>query len=449
MSAVKPLDGVRVIDLTVVWAGTFAATLLADLGAEVIKVENIHVWQPMTRGGVARPPAAALTAGAGWAMGYPYGVPGERPWNYPPTFVQMFRNKYSVTIDLLSDAGREAFGRLVERSDALVENNAAGTLEKLGIGPDFLRAHRPDLIALRMPAYGQSGPYREARALGVHLESVMGHTMLRGYPDLDPSYITAIFSGDYVAGAHGAFAIMAALRHRRRTGEGQFIELAQAECAGGMLAQAFMDYALNGVVQERIGNASLDGDAPHGVYPARSQGDMGDVGDASDGGDRWISITVLNDAQWRGLRAAMGDPDWAQAAELETAEGRRAAQDQIDRELSAWTAQRDDYELFHLLQSHGVPAAPVLAAPRVLDDPHVQARGLNHVRTLADGVGPFRFNGPFYRFEETPVDLFKPPAALGEDNEYVYGEILGYSAEQIAAMEAAGQIGRDYDPDIP
>lgn len=443
MSPVKPLDGVRVIDLTVVWAGTFAATLLADLGAEVIKVENIHVWQPMTRGAVARPPAAAIAAGAGWATGYPYGAPGERPWNYPPTFVQMFRNKYSVTIDLLSEAGREAFGRLVERSDALVENNAAGTLEKIGIGPDFLRAHRPDLIALRMPAYGQSGPYREARALGVHLESVMGHTMLRGYPDLDPSHITAIFSGDYVAGAHGAFAIMAALRHRRRTGEGQFIEMAQAECAGGMLAQAFMDYALNGVVQERRGNASLDGDVPHGVYPARSEGDAGD------GGDRWISITVLNDAQWRGLRTALGDPSWAAGAALETAEGRRAAQELIDRELSAWTAERDDYELFHLLQSHGVPAAPVLAAPRVLDDPHVQARELNHVRTLADGVGPFRFNGPFYRFERTPVDLFKPPAALGEDNDYVYGEVLGYSAEEIAAMESAGQIGRDYDLDIP
>ena len=443
MSPRKPLDGVRVIDLTVVWAGTFAATLLADLGAEVIKVENIHVWQPMTRGGVARPPAAAIAAGSGWATGYPYGVPGERPWNYSPTFVQMFRNKHSVTIDLLSDAGREAFGRLVERSDALVENNAAGTLEKIGIGPDFLRERRPDLIALRMPAYGQSGPYRDARALGVHLESVMGHTMLRGYPDLDPSYITAIFSGDYVAGAHGAFAIMAALRHRRRTGEGQFIELAQAECAGGMLAQAFMDYALNRRVQQRIGNASLEGDVPHGVYPARSEGD------SADGGDRWISITVINDEQWRGLRAAMGDPAWARGAALDSAEGRRAAREQIERQLSAWTAQRGDYDLFHLLQSHGVPAAPILAAPRVLDDPHVQARGLNHERTLADGVGPFRFNGPFYRFEQTPVDLHKPPAALGEDNDYVYGEVLGYSAEEVAAMRAAGQIGRDYDPDIP
>ncbi len=445
MTARKPLAGVRIIDLTVVWAGTFATTLLADLGAEVIKVENIHVWQPMTRGAVARPPAAAIAAGAGggWASGYPDGVPGERPWNYAPTFVQMFRNKYSVTIDLLAEQGREAFGRLVERSDALVENNAAGTLEKLGIGPEFLLERRPELIMLRMPAYGQSGPYREARALGVHLESVMGHTLLRGYPDLDPSYITSIFSGDYVAGAHGAFAVMAALRHRRRTGQGQLIEMAQAECAGGLLAQAFMDYALNGRVQQRIGNGSLEDDVPHGVYAARS------AGDGSDGGDRWISISVLSDAQWLGLRAAMGEPQWAQDAALETLAGRRAARDLIDARLNEWTSQHGDYELFHLLQSHGVPAAPLLSGPRVLEDAHVQARGLNKALTLADGVGPFRFNTPFYRFSETPLDIYKPPVALGEDNDYVYRELLGYSAEEIAAFEAAGQIGRDYDPDIP
>ncbi len=443
MSARKPLEGIRIIDLSVVWAGAFAATLLADLGAEVIKVENVHVWQPMTRGTVARPPHAAIAAGAGWATGYPHGTPGPRPWNHAPSFVQMFRNKYSVTIDLLTDDGREAFGRLVECSDALVENNAAGTLEKLQIGPDFLQQRRQDLIVLRMPAYGQTGPYREARALGVHLESVMGHTMLRGYPDLDPSYITPIYSGDYVAGAHGAFAVMAALRHRRRTGEGQLIEMAQAECAGGMLAQAFMDYSLNGRLQERIGNGSLEDDVPHGVYPARSHGT------GADGGDRWIAITVLNDDHWRGLRSAMRNPEWAAGSELEHIEGRRAARHLIEQELSAWTSERDDYALFHVLQWHGVPAAPILAAPRVLNDPHVQARGLNQACTLADGVGPFRFNGPFYRFEHTPVDLYKPPVALGEDNHYVYGELLGYSAEEIEALETTGRIGLDFDHEIP
>ena len=440
-----PLEGTRVIDLCVVWAGTFATTLLADLGAEVIKVENIHVWQPMTRGGQARPSAEAIRAGAGWAGGYPNSEPGPRPWNYAPTFVQQYRNKHSMTVDLLTEEGREIFARLVERSDALVENNAAGTLEKLGVGPDFLTTARPDLIAVRMPAYGSDGPYRDARALGVHLESVMGHTLLRGYPDLDPSFITSIFSGDYVAGAHAAFAVMAALRHRRRTGEGQFIELAQAECAGGMLAQAFMDYSLNGVVQERIGNRSFDGHAPYGVYPARSE----PGGDGSNGGDRWIAISVLDDEQWRGLRTAMGDPEWTQDPELDVEAGRSARQDELDAQIAEWTEHHDDYELMHLLQEHGVPAAPVLEASRVLDDPHVQSRGLNQPLTLHDGIGPFRFNTPFFRFSETPTEMRKAPVAMGEDNDYIYGEVLGYSAEEIAGFRERGQIGMDFDPDIP
>ena len=438
-----PLEGVRVIDLCVVWAGTFGTTLLADLGAEVIKVENIHVWQPMTRGGQARPSAAMISAGSGWATGYPNAEPGPRPWNYCPTFVQQYRNKHSMTVDLLSEEGREIFARLVERSDALVENNATGTLEKLRIGPDFLQAAREDIIALRMPAYGSTGPYREARALGVHLESVMGHTLLRGYPDLDPSYITSIFSGDYVAGAHAAFAIMAALRHRRRTGEGQIIELAQAECAGGMLAQAFMDYSLNGLLQDRSGNRSVNGHAPYNLYPARSEGN------GTIGGDRWISISVLTDQQWDGLRAAMGDPEWARDPALASEATRWDRHDELDREIAAWTVSRDDYKLMHLLQAHGVPAAPVLEASRIHDDPHVQAHGLNETWDLHDGVGSFRFNTPFIRFEGEGSGMRKPPVALGEDNEYVYREVLGYSDEEVSGFRERGQIGMDYDAEIP
>ncbi len=438
-----PLAGIRVIDLCVVWAGTFATTLLADLGAEVIKVENTHVWQPMTRGGQARPSAALVQAGAGWATGYPNSEPGPRPWNYSPTFVQQYRNKYSMTVDLLSDEGREIFARLVERSDALVENNASGTLEKLGIGPDALRDAREDLVVVRMPAYGSDGPYRDARALGVHLESVMGHTLLRGYPDLDPSYITSIFSGDYVAGAHGAFAVMAALRHRRRTGEGQVIELAQAECAGGMLAQAFMDFSLNGVVQERIGNRSIDGHAPYNLYPARSEGD------GADGGDRWISISVMDDDQWLGLREAMGDPEWARDPDLRHERGRLERHDELDSRIGEWTSTRDDYELMHLLQSHGVPAAPVLEAGRIFDDPHVQHRGLNESHELHDEVGSFRFNTPFYRMSDSELGIRKPPVAMGEDNEYVYRDVLGYSDAEIGGFRERGQIGMDFDLDIP
>ena len=204
-------------------------------------------------------------------------------------------------------------------------------------------------------------------------------------------------------------------------------------CAGGMLAQAFMDYSLNGAVGERIGNRSGDGFAPYNLYPAKPRGG----GDGTSGDDRWISISVMNNDQWQGLKTAMGDPEWAANPAYATNDGRRAAQDQIDAQIAAWTVAWDDYELFHHLQAQGVPAAPVLDSSRVMDDPHVQARGLNTEWTLHDGVGPYRFNTPFYRFSETPVDAHKAPAALGEDNDYVYCDVLGYSDAEGGGIRGA------------
>lgn len=442
MSPHKPLEGVRVIDFTVVWAGTFATLLLADLGADVIKVENVHVWQPMTRGGVARPPQLMMQGDLAWATGYPNNEPGPRPWNYCPTFVQLYRNKRSVTIDATSEEGKEFVRRLVEQSDVFVENNAVGTIEKLGFDYDWLRAAKDDIIMLRAPGYGLTGPYREARTLGVHLESVMGHTLLRGYRDLDPSHTTAIFSGDYMAGAQGAFAVMAALRHRRRTGRGQLIEIPQAEAASPMLAQAFMQYALNGEVPEVQGNRSIYGFAPYNTYPCRSPGD------GHDGGDRWLSLAVLTDDQWRTLRDLMDDPDWARDPAFDTAAGRLARQDDLDERIAAWTAQHDDYDLFHRLQAAGIPAAPVLEASRVFDDAHVRARGLNAPQTLPDGVGTFRFNTPFYKFSETPVGVERPPVAMGQDNADIYTQLLGLTDAEYDALVDRGDAGLDFDDTI-
>lgn len=439
----KPLDGIRVIDFTLVWAGTFNTLLLADLGAEVIKLENTHIWQPMTRGAVARPPQVMMQGDLAWGTGYPHDQPGPRPWNYSPTFVQLYRNKRSVTINAVTPAGRELLARLVAKSDVFVENNAVSTIEKLGFTYDWLRAINPGLIMLRAPGYGLSGPYRDARTLGVHLESVMGHALLRGYRDLDPSHTTAIFSGDYMAGAQGAFAVMAALRHRRKTGHGQLIEVPQAEAASPMLAQAFMDYALNGHQDEVAGNRSIYPYAPYNTYPCDSPGN------ADDGGDRWISIAVTSEEEWEALRAVMGDPAWAAGGAYATMASRLANQDALDREIAAWTVAQDDYELFHRLQTAGVPAAPVLEASRIFEDAHVQARGLNAPQTLHDGVGPFLFNRPFYKFPATPVDVVKPPVALGEDNEYVYKDVIGLSDAEYDALVESGEIGMDFDPEIP
>jgi benzylsuccinate CoA-transferase BbsF subunit len=438
----KPLEGIRVIDFTVVWAGTFATLLLADLGAEVIKVENVRHWQPMTRGGVAHPPESMMQGEAAWATGYPNNEPGPRPWNYCPTFVQLYRNKRSVTIDATTPEGKDLVRRLVAETDVFVENNAVGTIDKLGFDFDELRKAKDDIIMVRAPGYGMTGPYKDARTLGVHLESVMGHTLLRGYRDLDPSHTTAIFSGDYMAGAQGAFAIMAALRHRRKTGHGQLIEIPQAEAASPMLAQAFMEYALNKRIPAVVGNRSIYGFAPSNTYPCLSPGD------GFDGGDRWISIAVTNEDEWAALRQVMGDPEWAQSSDFATAAARIANQDALDEHVAAWTSDRDDYELFHQLQAAGVAAAPVLEASRIFDDAHVKARGLNRPRTLHDEVGTFDFNTPFFNFPETPVGDPRPSVALGQDNEYVYKEVIGVSDEEYDALQAAGALGMDYDETI-
>ncbi|MGB2694447.1 MAG: CoA transferase [Dehalococcoidia bacterium] len=443
MAAHLPLEGVRVLDFCVVWAGPFATMLLGDLGAEVIKIENPHVWQPTTRGLRARPSQQLIESLDASAGGFPNNEPGPRPWNYNPTFVQLYRNKKSMTVDWRTAEGMEIVRRLVAKSDVFVENNVPGTVEKLGMTYEWLRAVRDDMIMVRIPAYGLTGPYADARAFGVHLESVMGHTLLRGYEDRDPSMNRAIYSGDYMAATQAALATMMALWHRTKTGRGQLIEVPQAENAAGLLFQALSDYALNGNVQTRTGNRSVYGDAPYGVYPCAPAGGV------EDGGDRWIAITVTNDDEWHALRQAMGDPEWAQAPDLATKAGRSAQGELLDEKLAAWTSRFDDYELFHKLQAAGVPAAPVLEASRTFDDPHVQARGLFEPQRLHDDVGTFRFMTPFVRLPETPTGIRQPPVQLGEDNEYVYKEVLGVSDAEYERLKADGHISMDFDEGLP
>jgi benzylsuccinate CoA-transferase BbsF subunit len=409
----------------------------------VLKAENPHVMQPMTRGTIARPSKELIARLPAAGGGYPYNDPGPRPWNYHPTFVQLYRNKKSFTVDLRTDEGKEIFGRVVAQSDVVIENNATETMEGLGITYEWLRQWRDDIIMVRIPAYGSTGPYNQARALGVHLESVMGHTLLRGYADDDPSASTPIFSGDYLAGAQAALAVMMAVRHRDLTGEGQLVEIGQAENASAMLAQAFMEYALNRRVPERIGNRSIYGAAPTGIYPCLSHGP------ALENGDRWIAISIASDDDWHALCALMGNPAWALDPAYATNAGRLANHDAIDACLSEWTAAFEDYDLFHALQAAGIDAAPVLDGSRALEDPHAVERGLFQPQTLFDGQGPFRFNTPFFRFPDTPCGVRQAPVALGEHNDYVYREVLGVDDAEYERLVAAGHIAQDFDADIP
>lgn len=429
----QPLRGVRVIDITVVWAGPMATMLLADLGAEVVKVENIHVWQTLARGAVAHPPK--LPPNPASPGTYPNDDPGERPWNRAANCMNVLRNKRSVTIDLRVPEGRRSFEELVRTSDVVYENNVTETMEKLGITYDYLRALRPDIIYVRAPAFASTGPYRNRRAFGVHLEGVTGHSLLRSYPDLDPSTNTTIFAGDFFAGTHGAFAVMAALAYRRKTGKGQLIELPQVETATGMLAQYMMDYSLNGRLHEPIGNRDLHGAVPCGVYPCRGE-------------DRWLALTVGGDEQWMALCDVLGADALAGDPRFATVESRRQHEDALDAALPALTRDWEVHELTRALQARGVAAGPVLDARDAFEDEHLRARGMFQRCYQAD-TGDVDWIGPYIHTESGALPIRTAPVQFAHDNVSIYKELLGYSDAAYDELLEQHHIGDRPDDDLP
>ncbi len=427
-----PLAGLRVLEITVVWAGPYCGSFLADLGAEVIRVESTKTFVPLTRGAAPRLTQAEIDNLPLYSGGTPGRVPGERPFNRSPMFNSHARNKRSMTVNLLDPGGREIFDRLVAISDVLIENNPTETMEKLGISYESLKAVKDDIIMLRMPAYGSTGPYRDYRAHGVHIEGVVGHTMLRGYEDTDPSYNTTVLMSDAAAGAQGAFAVLAALRHRKRTGQGQLVELGQAENVFAFLGEYYMDYLMNGRTHGPTGNRHPR--ALQNCYPCAPAGD-----DA----DRWVVITVYDNEQWRALCDVVGAPDLAADVGMADAAARRARQDEIDARITAWTRTQTPDSVMNILQKAGIPAGAVMNQADVFADPHIQSRRFFQ-EAYQEDCGTHLYPGPLYKMSDTPLSIRRGPVQFGQDNEYVYRELLGYTAEEYAAFESAGHIGTDY-----
>ena len=412
--------------------------LLADLGAEVLKQENQFVWQPSTRAAPGpRIPKAMAQRGPGWVTGLPNSDPGERPWNYHPMFVSLYRNKRSFTLDIRQPEGKEILGRLAAMSDAVLENSAVGTMEKLGISYEWLREQREDIIFLRAPGYGLTGEYANARTMGAHLEGTMGHQILRGYIGSDPNSNSGIFAADYIAAAQIALAIMMAIWHRRNTGKGQFIEMAQAENAAAMFAQAYMNYSLNGEVEQAIGNRSIyasDGQAPCGVYPCLSPGGS-DTGD-----DRWIAITVTSDATWEALRTVMGDPEWAQAPALATGAAGRPPRTCSTRSWRSGPRASRTTSCSRGCRRRAWRRRPCWR-PHACSTTRTCRRATLYLpQELQDDIGIHRYPRPIYDFPESEGGIRRPPVAFGQDNDYVYRELLGVSDEEYARLEVEGHI---------
>lgn len=423
-----PLDGIRVLEMTLVWAGPYCASFLADLGAEVIRVESLATFAPTTRGVRAHPTVDQLRNATLFMGGYPDRQPGDRPWNRSPLFNAHARNKLSMTVDLSKPRGLEIFKDLVKTSDVFVENNVVNRMDRLGISYEMLKELKEDIIMLRMPAYGTTGPYRDFRGFGVHMEGVIGHSLLRGYADMDPSANSSVLMADAAGGSHGAFAVLAALHLRRRTGKGQYIELGQAENAVPMMGQFFMDHSMNGRSATTIGNRHPT--ALQGCYPC-----LGD--------DRWVCITIYDDEEWRSFARVLGDPTWTSDPRFADGPGRLEHHDKIDAHISRWTEQRDNRRVMQLLQAEGVAAGPVMDQRDAYSDPQLMERGMFQ-EAFQEDTGVHLYPRAPYTMSLTPPDIRRGPVRLGEDNEYVYKTVLGYSDAEFAELEAEGHISMDY-----
>ncbi len=430
-----PLEGVRVAAVTVVWAGPHVTQLLAEWGADVIRVEPMNRVQPYSRLSLQRqsPEVQRLSAQSGTTFALtPDLDPGSDPWNRSAAFNAHARNKRAITCDITSPDGHDTFLRLIKECDVLVENNVPETIEKAGITYEELRRVNPNMIMLRMPAFGLDGPYKNFRGFGTHVEGMIGHHHLRGYEDLGPDYTGDAFTADAIAGVMGAFAVTAAVRHRERTGQGQQIEMPLAEAFLPVLGEWILEYTYNNRVAPSQGN-SHPTHAPHGIYPAT-------------GDDNWIAIDIETDEEFVTLNDVLGiqlhrDDRFA------TNEARMEHRRDLDAAIGEATSSWDKFELFHALQGRGVIAGPVMDELEALESEQLAARGWFEEITQA-AAGTHRHPGLLFKMQDTPNQIRRPPPALGEDNDDVYLDLLGYSREEYDALIEKGLVGTTYPEEL-
>jgi crotonobetainyl-CoA:carnitine CoA-transferase CaiB-like acyl-CoA transferase len=399
-----PLEGLRIVEVTTNWAGPVAGRFLADLGADSVKVE----W-------ATRPATRALF----WVG--PFQDLQRQPHHRAMYFQEMNRNKRGVCIDLAKPDGRAAFLELVRHADVVIENNSARVMPNLGLSYEDLRAVNPDIVMVSMSGYGADGPHRDWVAYGANIETTSSLTSITGYPDGQLAR-TTLFYADPVSGNYGTIATLAALRHRARTGEGQWVDISLNEAGVTYCADALLEFQRTG--QLRAPQANRDpAVAPQGVYRCI-------------GTDNWVALTVRSAHEWRRVATLIGRPDLAEDPELDDLAARHARHDELDEAISAWTAGLEQYEVAHALQALGVPAAPVLANWQILPDPHIHARGMYETMVFPV-VGAYPTTTWPWRFSRTPARLARPAPLFAEHNREVLRE-AGLDEEAIDALYVSG-----------
>ncbi len=392
-----PLEGVRLIEATTTWAGPMCGCMFADLGADVIKVEA-------PGGEVARR------------------VPPFLPQSDGLSFMHatVNRNKRSLTLDLRRPEGRDVFLSLAERADVVVENFRPGTLRRWGLGYEDLRERSPRIVYVSISGYGQFGPDHERAGYDPIAQAASGWLSLNGEPGSGPVK-SPTFIGDDVAGLHAAFAALAALRWRDRTGEGQYIDVALLDA---LLFQSngFPTLAASGVPTPRLGNQFVIA-APAGVYRCA---------------DGFVLAGVLLDSHWKILARLIGAPELAEDAELRTAAGRIAQRERVHGLLATYLAGREKAEIVRLFLAEGLPISSVRSYAEAAADPHVRERDMLQDVTLEDGSSA-PLVGPAAKFSVTPTRVRSAAPALGAHNDETLGE-LGIGAEQRDRLRRDGVI---------
>ena len=398
-----PLSDVKVLDFMWVMAGPASTRVMADYGATIVKVES--------------------TSRVDTARGFQPFKDGQPGPDNSGLYQNMNAGKLGLTLDLANEEGREIARDLVRWADVVTEAFSPGQMAAWDLDYESLRAINPDLIMLSTCLFGQSGPHSSMAGFGTMGAAAAGFNSLIGWPDREPAMAGAY--SDYVAPRFTLAAILAALEHRDRSGEGQYIDSAQSEACMHFLAPALLDYAINGREFERIGNRDPQ-IAPHGVYPAA-------------GDDRWVAIATETDEQWRDLAAALGREDLGSASEYASAALRLERVEELDTLITAWTRERDWHEIERTLQAAGVPAHITQNSPDTVRDPQLLHRG--HFVTLEhDTVGEVTVEGSRFRLSRTPARIERAAPSFGRDNFAVLSELLGYDADRIADLAAAGVL---------
>ncbi len=404
MTRTDALAGVNILDFMWAIAGPASTRILADYGATVVRVESTTRFD------------AVRTVGP-----FQRGKPGLENAGL---FYNMNAGKLPITLDLSKDAAREVVLDLVRWADVVTESFSPKTMKAWGFDYESLRHIKPDIIMLSTCLMGQTGPRANFAGFGNLAAAISGFFHPTGWPDRPPAGPFGAYT-DYIAPWYNATAIMAALTHKHHTGEGQHIDLSQAEAALQFLGPALLDYTANGRIEGPAGNSDQNF-APHGVYPARGQ-------------DRWIAIGVKNDQQWQSLCMVIGRPELTTDVRFATRTARLAGQDELDSLIVDWTAQHDMFEAETILQNHNVPASALRSIRELYNDPQLRQRQ-HFVELSHPKHGTTTVEGSRFKFSRTPARVEGAAPTLGRENSYVLETILGYDQKRITELVAIGVL---------